>query len=139
MKKLMLLGGSRYLIPVINAAHKLGLYTITVDYLPDNTAHKYSDKYCNISIIDKEAVLKCARELEIDGIMSFACDPGVVTAAFVAEKMRLPFQGSYKAISILQDKGMFRKFLTENHFNVPLYADLTAGNVDRICDVILRR
>ena len=105
MKKLMLLGGSRYLLPVIECAHKLGLYVITCDYLPDNTAHKYSDEYCNISIIEKDAVLECAEKLKIDGIMSFACDPGVVTAAYVAEKMGLPFQGSYTTVSILQDKG----------------------------------
>lgn len=55
MKKLLLLGGSRYLIPVIKKAHELGIYTITCDYLPDNIAHKYSDEYKNISIIDKEA------------------------------------------------------------------------------------
>ena len=54
MKKLMILGGSRYALPVIEAAHKLGIYVITCDYLPDNIAHKYSDEYCNISIIDKE-------------------------------------------------------------------------------------
>ena len=45
MKKLMLLGGSRYLKPVIESAHKLGLYVITCDYLPDNYAHKLSDEY----------------------------------------------------------------------------------------------
>lgn len=119
MKKLFLLGGSRYLIPVIKIAHKLGLYVITCDYLPDNTAHKYSDEYCNISIIDKDAVLECAKEWNIDGIMSFACDPGVVTAAYVAEKMGLPFQGSYESTVILQDKGLFRKFLMDNGFNTP--------------------
>lgn len=119
MKKLMLLGGSRYLAPVIEVAKKLGLYTITVDYLPGNDAHKLSDQYCNVSIIDKEAVFKVAQELEIDGIMSFACDPGVTTAAYIAEKMNLPFQCSYEAASILQDKGLFRKFLTENNFNCP--------------------
>ena len=32
-KKLMLLGGIRYLLPVIDAAHKLGAYVITADYL----------------------------------------------------------------------------------------------------------
>lgn len=120
MKKLMLLGGMRYLIPVIETAHKLGIYVITCDYLPDNIAHKYSDKYCNVSIIDKDAVLKVAKDLEIDGIMSFACDPGVETAAYVAEKLNLPFGGSYEAISILQNKGKFRKFLSENGFNVPV-------------------
>ncbi|MBQ9104220.1 MAG: ATP-grasp domain-containing protein [Clostridia bacterium] len=117
--KLMLLGGSRYLIPVIEKAHKLGLYVITCDYLPDNVAHKYSDEYVNISIIDKDAVLAVAKEKGISGIMSFATDPGVVTAAYVAEQMGLPFQCSYEAASILQDKGRFRKFLTDNGFNVP--------------------
>lgn len=119
MKKLLLLGGAQYLLPVIEEAHKLGLYVITCDYLPDNIAHKHSDEYRNVSIIDKNAVLDTARELGIDGVMSFACDPGVVTAAYVAEKLGLPFAGSYEAVSILQNKGRFRRFLTENGFNVP--------------------
>lgn len=119
MKKLMLLGGLRYLLPVIEEAHKLGIYVITADYLPNNIAHKYSDEYCNVSIIDKESVLKAAQELKIDGILSHAVDPGVVSAAYVAEKMGLPFQCSYKAACILQDKSLFRKFLAENGFNCP--------------------
>ena len=119
-KKLMLLGGLRYLLPVIKAAHELGIYVITVDYIPDNIAHKYSDEYHNVSIIDKDKVLRLGQELRIDGIMSFAVDPGVVTAAFVAEKMGLPFQGSYESVCILQDKARFRQFLTENGFNVPV-------------------
>ena len=119
MKKLMILGGSRYVLPVIKAAHELGVYVITCDYLPDNIAHRYSDEYCNVSIIEKEAVLEKAVELKIDGITSFACDPGVVTAAYVAEKMGLPSVGSYESVSILQNKGKFRRFLAENGFNVP--------------------
>lgn len=124
-KKLLLLGGLRYLLPVIEAAHKLGHYVITCDYIPDNIAHKYSDEYRNVSIVDKDAVLKLAQELEIDGIMSFAVDPGVVTAAYVAEKMGLPAPGPYKSVEILQNKGLFRKFLTENGFTVPTAKDYT--------------
>ena len=133
MKKLLLLGGSRYLIPVIKIAHDLGLYVITCDYLPDNIAHNYSDEYCNISIIDKESVLSFAQSAKIDGIMSFACDPGVTTAAYVAEKMGLPFQGSYKSTCILQDKGLFRAFLRDNNFNTPnakSYTDRNAPFLD---------
>ena len=118
-KKLMLLGGLRYLLPIIEEAHKLGVYVITADYLPDNIAHKYSDEYCNVSIVDKEAVLKAAQELQIDGILSHAVDPGVVSAAYVAEQMGLPFQCSYEAACILQDKSKFRNFLQENGFNCP--------------------
>lgn len=119
MKKILLLGGSRYLLPVIEVCHKNGYYAITCDYLPDNIAHSFSDEYHNVSIIDKEAVLELAVKLKIDGIMSFACDPGVVTAAYVAEKLKLPFQGSYESTRILQDKGLFRKFLWDNNFNCP--------------------
>ena len=115
----MLLGGIRYLLPAIEAAHRHGYYVITVDYLPNNIAHKYSDEYHNVSILDKEAVLRLAQELQIDGILSYAVDPGVVTAAYVAEKMNLPFTCSYETACILQDKSKFRKFLSDNGFNVP--------------------
>lgn len=119
-KKLMILGGSRYALPVIEAAKRLGIYTITADYLPDNIAHTYSDEYVNVSIIDKEKTLEEAKKLKIDGIMSFACDPGVTTAAYVAEKMGLPSVGPYGSVCILQNKGKFRDFLSENDFNVPV-------------------
>ena len=118
-KKLMLLGGIRYLLPAIKAAHNYGIHVITVDYIPDNVAHRYSDEYHNVSIIDKNAVLKLAQDLKIDGILSYAVDPGVVTAAYVAEQMGLPFTCSYESACILQNKSQFRKFLADNGFNVP--------------------
>ena len=118
-KKLLLLGGIRYLLPMIKKAQARGIYVITADYLPHNFAHKYSDEYVNVSIIDKDAVLQIAREKHIDGIMSFACDPGVITAAYVAEQLGLPFQCSYETACILQNKSRFRQFLAENGFNCP--------------------
>ena len=118
MKKLMILGGSHYILPVIKRAHEMGLYVITVDYVPDNVAHKYSDEYHNVSVVDNEAVLELAKRLNIDGIMSFACDAGVVAAAYVANKMGLPTL-PLESVEILQNKGKFRHFLEVNGFNVP--------------------
>ena len=119
MKKLMLLGGLRYLIPVIEVAHRHGFHVITVDYVPDNIAHKYSDEYYNVSTMDKEAILELAKRIQIDGIMSFAIDAGAVSAAYVAEKMGIPFQCSYESTCILQDKSLFRDYLAKNGFNTP--------------------
>ncbi len=119
MKKLLMLGGTRYLVPVIKQARELGYYTITCDYLPNNISHKYSDEYHNISIVEKDQVLKLAESLAVDGVMSFACDPGVTTAAYVAEKMGLPAPGPYQSVELLQNKGAFRRFLTEYGFSVP--------------------
>lgn len=119
MKRLMLLGGLRYLKPVIDAAHKQGYCVITADYLPNSIAHSWSDAYCNVSIIDKEAVLHNAQMLRIDGIMSFACDPGVISASYVQNKMGLPSFGPFESVEILQNKDRFRAFLAQNGFNVP--------------------
>ena len=118
-KKILLLGGLRFLIPVIKAAQELNIYVITCDYIPNNIAHKFSDEYHNVNIIDKEAVLNLAKLLKIDGIMSFAVDPGVVTAAYVANELGLP-SIAYKSAIILQNKGLFREFLKNNNFNVPV-------------------
>ena len=115
----MLLGGIRYLLPVIKSAHEQGYYVITADYLPDNIAHEFSDEYVNVSIVDKDAVLRVAQEKKIDGIMSFGVDPGVVSAAYVQEKIGLPAFGPYHSVEILQNKDKFRAFLTEHGFNVP--------------------
>lgn len=115
----MLLGGIRYLLPAIEAAHKHDCHVITVDYLPNNIAHQYSDEYHNVSILDRNAVLDLATALQIDGILSYAVDPGVITAAYVAEQMGLPFTCSYETACIMQDKSRFRDFLSDNGFNVP--------------------
>ena len=135
-KKLMLLGGIRYLLPAIEAAHKHGIYVITVDYLPNNIAHKYSDEYHNVSILekDKEKILTLAKEQKIDGILSYAVDPGVVAAAYVAEQMGLPFTCSYETACILQDKSRFRQFLADNGFNAP-HAKGYVNTEDAIMDV----
>ena len=118
-KKIMLLGGIHYLLPVIKAAHEQGYYVITADYLPDNIAHKYSDEFVNVSIVDKEAVLAEAQKRNINGIISFGVDPGVEAAAYVQEQMNLPSMGPYESVRILQNKDLFRAFLRDNGFNVP--------------------
>ncbi|MFR3450947.1 MAG: hypothetical protein ACLTSX_04230 [Collinsella sp.] len=102
MKTLLLLGGARYALPVIKAAHDLGARVVTCDYLPDNYAHAFADEYVNASIVDREAILRVAKDVHADGVMSFAADPGVVSAAYAAEKLNLPFQGSYEAVATLQ-------------------------------------
>ena len=118
-KKILLLGGIYYLKPAIDAAHQLGLYVITCDNVPNNLAHQWSDEYINASIIDKEQILSIAREKQIDAILSYAVDPGVITAAYVAEQLGLPNVGPYKSVEILQNKALFSQFLSEHNFNVP--------------------
>lgn len=118
MKKLLILGGDHFTLPVVEAAHKQGYYVITCDYLPDNVAHKVSDEYVNFSTTDKKGILEWARGKKIDGIVTFT-DSGVVTTAYVQHHLGLPQIGPLESVEILQNKARFRQFLTDNDFNVP--------------------
>lgn len=118
MKKLMILGGDHFTIPVVKAAHEQGYYVITCDYLPNNVAHKISDEFANFSTTDKDGILAYARKKKIDGICTFT-DSGVVTTAYVQHHLGLPQIGPLKSVEILQNKAKFRQFLTENGFTVP--------------------
>lgn len=118
MKKLMSLGGNYYQMSLVKTARRMGIYTISVDYLPSNPAHKYANEYYNISIIDKDAILKLAKEKQIDGIISFASDIGTLTAAYVAEKLHLP-TNPYHTMELMINKNLFHPFLHSHGFNVP--------------------
>ena len=117
-KKILLLGGANTQIPSILTAKKMGYYTITCDYLPDNPGHKFADEYHNVSTTDKEAVLALAKELQIDGILAYATDVAAATAAYVSEAMGFP-TSPYKSVDILTNKDKFRAFLEENGFCTP--------------------
>jgi biotin carboxylase len=118
MKRILMLGGSHFQVPAIKYAKSAGYYTITADYLPDNPGHKYSDEYYNISTINEKKVLDLAEKLKIDGIVSYASDPGAPTAAYVAEKLSLP-GNPYESVKILQRKDLFRRFLKHHRVLVP--------------------
>ena len=118
MKKVLLLGGSPFQVPSIKTAKEMGYYVVTCDYLPDNPGHKYADEYYNVSTTDKEAVLKLAKDLKINGVVCYASDPAAPTAAYVCEAMGFP-TSPYKSVEILCNKDLFRDFLFKNGFHVP--------------------
>lgn len=120
MKKILILGGSDFQIPLITAAKKEGLYIITCDYLPENPGHKLSDLYVNASTTDKEAVLQVAIENEVNAITTFSSDPAIPTVAYVAERLGLPAI-SMAAAKSLTNKDAFRQLLNDAQLNNPDY------------------
>jgi len=118
MKKVLMLGGSQYQVHAIKEAREMRLYVITCDYLPDNPGHKYSHEYHNVSTTDREAVLRLAQYLKVDGVVCYASDPAASTAAYVCEQLGFP-TNPLKSVEILSNKEKFRDFLNQHNFNVP--------------------
>lgn len=113
-----MLGGSLSQLSAIKKAREMGCYIIVCDTNEDAPGKQYAHEFYNISTTDKEAVLKLAKSLHIDGIVCYAADSGAPTVAYVAEKLGLPSH-PYKSVEILTNKDLFRKFQKENNFNVP--------------------
>lgn len=118
-KRILMLGGSYFQVPAIKYAKDSGCYVITCDYLPENPGHKYADEYYNISTTDLKGVLELAINLKIDGVVAYASDPAAPTAAYVSEVLNLP-GNPFRSVKILTEKDLFRKFLLDNDFNVPM-------------------
>lgn len=120
MKKILLLGGSAQQLVAIEAAKKLGYYTVVCDYLPDNPGQYIADKFYGISTTDVEAVYKVALEEKVEGILAYASDPAALPAAIVADRLGLP-TNPVKSVEVLGLKFPWRQFLQDNGFACPKF------------------
>ncbi len=120
MKKILLLGGSAQQVVAIKKAKELGLYTVLIDYLPDNPGQFVADKYYPESTTDIETVYQIAKEENVSGILPYASDPAALPCAIVCERLGLPTNPA-KSVEILGIKSEFRKFLAENNFAYPKF------------------
>ncbi len=118
-KKVLLLNAGHTEIPIIEELRKMGCYVITSGKRPDMPGHKLADKYICEDYSDKEAILKIAKEEKIDAIVSNAYDLGMVTTAYVAEKLGLPGHDSFEKTAMLHQKDSFKELCTKLDIRLP--------------------
>ena len=119
-ERVLVLNGSFCEIPLIEAAHKLGYYVITTGNAKDLVGHTYADEYISADYSDKEAILKLVRENNISHVISCANDFGVLTAAYVAEKMGWHGHDTYENAELLHLKDKFKEYLNKKGIPSPL-------------------
>ena len=117
-KRILILGGNVIQAEATMTAKRLGYYVISCDLHEDNPGHKIADEYCKIDIADRDAVLKEALRLHIDGIVPYGSDALAATASYVAGQMGLP-GNTCQSVNILTHKDQFRSFLRDNGFATP--------------------
>ena len=133
-KRILILGGSAFQIPLIQKAKEMGLYVITCDYLSDNPGHHFADEYHNVSTTDKEAVLELAKELDIQAIASFSSDPAMLTIAYISEAMNLAGP-TIESIEKLTEKDKFREVMKEAGLPVPAFFKLNTIEIPTLLDL----
>lgn len=89
MKKLMIMGAGIYQVPLIKTAKKMGIHTIVVSIPGDYPGFALADQICYENTVDYDAVLKVAREEQVDGIVTAGTDVAVITIGKVCDEMGL--------------------------------------------------
>ncbi len=124
-KKILIIPALFDHIDLIKEAKKAGFQIITCDNNPDNEGHKYSDVFKNISLLDIDSVVNMAKDEKIDAVSPFSTDIGAIPAAYIAQEMNI-VGNPVNTVTIMSNKYSFRKFLSENNFNVPKFQSLSS-------------
>lgn len=133
-KRILILGGSRFQVPLIERAKQRGLHVITCDYLPANPGHKLADEYHNVSTTDRDAVLDLARGTGIDAVASLSSDPAMPAVAHVASALGLPGP-PLEAVTTLTEKDVLRRLMSGIGVPTPRYYILAANEGERVSDI----
>lgn len=89
MKKLLILGAGIYQVPLIKTAKRMGIHTIVASIPGNYPGFDIADEVCYENTVDHEAILKVAREKQIDGIVTAGTDVAVITIGKVCDAMGL--------------------------------------------------
>lgn len=125
MKKIMIVGATHTQVPLIEAAKKLGYYTIVAGVEGDYPGIAVADEACFVDIKNPQAVLKKAQELEIDGIATCCMDMGIRSVGYVCEHMHL--KGLTEKAALLSNEKLSMKAAFMAHgVKTPAYAKISS-------------
>jgi biotin carboxylase len=120
MTTIMILGAGVYQVPAIVKAKQMQLRVVALSYFPNDPGLAIADRGYNISTTDREAVLRIAREENIDGVMTIASEAAAPTVAYVASELNLAGIGCETAKTVA-DKYLLRKTLAANGIEGPRF------------------
>ncbi|MDO5337390.1 MAG: ATP-grasp domain-containing protein [Eubacteriales bacterium] len=108
MKKILILGASYSLLPLIRAAKRLGYRTAAASIPGDYPGFAAADESCYADITDPEQVLKAAASVGADGIALCSMDIGLRSQGYV--NSRLSLRGpSWETVQKCTDKYEMKK------------------------------
>ena len=120
MKRILILGASRYYIRTIITARELGYEVHVADKNASVPGKEFAHHFAHLNFSDKELLSDYVLSEGINAIVPLN-DYGVFPAAYVCEKAGLPGVGT-KAASIAVNKATLRNHWQSHHVPNPKYA-----------------
>ena len=90
MKKILVVGGGAYQVPLIKRIIELGYNAYCVDGNEKAMAFECATGYKHINVLDENACLEYAKDIGIDAVMTYGATLTLPTVAYIGEKLGLP-------------------------------------------------
>ena len=90
MKRVLVIGGGIYQIPVIRRIIERGYEVLCVDGNPNAEGFKYATECKNIDVMDREACLDYACSANIDAVMTYGATLTLPTVSYIGNALNLP-------------------------------------------------
>ena len=117
MKKILVIGGGAYQVPLIKRIIELGHEAYCVDKNPAAPGFECATGYKNTDVTDLEACLEYAKELSVDAVMTYGATLTLPTVAYIGEKLGLPAL-PFETAEISKSKYKIKKRLAEHGCNI---------------------
>ena len=104
MKKILILGGTAQQIKLVEAAKKMGVYTIVTDYLVDSPAKKVADEAWMHNIKDVDQIVERCKQEQVNGVICGYIDPCQRPYQQICEALDLPCYGTKDQFFYMTDK-----------------------------------
>ena len=126
-KRVLILGGSRVHCKIVEAAKRMGIYTIVADYLEQSPAKKLADESLLISILDADAIVKWCTENPVDAVINYSNDPVQKIHADICERLGLPRFCSKEFVAAFTNKKSFKEMCVRSGAGtIPSFAEKQA-------------
>jgi len=88
-KKVLVIGGGKWQVPIIQKAKELGHYVICSNLYEDSVGFAYADESYVANVLDTEMNLSIAKKVNPDAVITDQSDIAVKTVAYVSETLGL--------------------------------------------------
>jgi len=104
---------------MVKALKARGFRVVLSDYTPSPPARVLADKHYQVSTFDAQANLEVAKKERVSFLATMATDQPVLTAAFVSEKLGLPFTLTLSQAQAATHKTEMKKVLQAHSIPTP--------------------
>lgn len=126
-KRLLILGGPAQCRKVVDAAKKLGIYTIITDISPNKGTMEAADEVLTYSVMDPESIIRYCEAHPVDGVLNFCVNGSQRTQQAVCEHFGFPCFGDRHQYDLLSVKEQFKALCIRNGVDIiPTYSEAQA-------------